>query len=96
MENALAYYIWFSQIQSHIHVCICKAIATCKHKTSWVSRYSNRAVTAIFLFLICKVTALLEYIDVFPQILLAVFDVLILHKFSCDTERKRVSFEQLF
>ena len=34
------------------------------------------------------VTALLEYIDLFAWFLLAVFDAIFLHEFSCDTARK--------
>ena len=41
-------------------------------------------------------TALLKYLNVFAQFLLAVFDAIFLHEFSCDTARKCVKFKQLF
>jgi len=41
------------------------------------------------------VTALLEYIDLFAQFLLAVFDAALLHKLSCDTARKCVNFKAI-
>ena len=40
-------------------------------------------------------TALLKYINLFARFLLAVFDTVLLHGFSCDTARKCVNFKAI-
>ena len=40
-------------------------------------------------------TALLEYIDLFAQFLLAVFNAALHYEFSCDTARKCVNFKTI-